>query len=442
MLEDLASTSTPNPQPPPRLVLGELLGRGAMTEVYRAYDGVLDRPVAVKVFHPCLHPAARLRFDAEAYALARLGHPGLVSIFDVGSLQDSPYLVLQLIDGDSLASRLLTGPLPESTSVGVGAVLADALAHAHVHGVVHRDVRPSNILLDRDDAPHLTDFGVALLTDRDRLSTDQASGASAYAAPEQHRGEDVGPAADVYALGLVLLACVTGAAECPDARRIPADLPCELADLLTAMTARDPSLRPSAARCARKLLALRTDEPRPGLTALPFRSAEVLPGWVDVDRPVTVTERKPAPVAISRPLAMVAVAAAVTAAATLVLANFTHPIDGRPSGAVAVSHSTTHNHSNTSIPAGVRVPQASTPRGTLLAAPVAGNQSIVDVHQLSGSIQAPLPVSSPAAPPTTTPTPTSEPGPTSTSTPAPTPAPTTEPSPSGAASGSPGTGNP
>jgi eukaryotic-like serine/threonine-protein kinase len=244
-----------------RLEFGELLGRGALTDVYRGHDRLLDRDVAVKVFRPHADNPARLRFEAEACALARLSHPGLVSIFNIGEQDGRPYLVVQLIPGDSLATRLQSGPLPLDTAVHTATVLADALAHAHERGVVHRDVKPSNILLDADGDPHLTDFGIALLAGAERFThTDEIIGTPAYLAPEQVLGTEIGPAADVFSLGLVILESLTGELEYAGpsrleaalarlhrAPRIPTDLPPALAALLTAMTARHPPPPPPPA---------------------------------------------------------------------------------------------------------------------------------------------------------------------------------------------------
>ncbi|HVV18081.1 MAG TPA: serine/threonine-protein kinase, partial [Pseudonocardiaceae bacterium] len=271
-----------------RYELVELLGRGPATEVHRAHDHTLDRPVAVKVFAAPLDEAAERRFDHEARALARLSHPGLVSLFDVGVVVSRPYLVMQLVEGESLASRLLSGPLPLADTLRIGDVLADALAHAHSRGVVHRDVKPSNILLDGENMPHLTDFGIALLTGTNRLtSTNEIIGTPAYLAPEQILGAEVGPAADVYALGLVLLECLKGDMEYSGGTRleaalarlhrrpvIPATLPAGIAELLRSMTAAEPGSRPSAEECARRLrstddtpLALGDWQPAPATRA-------------------------------------------------------------------------------------------------------------------------------------------------------------------------------
>lgn len=247
-----------------RYRLGAALGQGSMANVYRAVDQRLERDVAVKLFHPGQDFATRSRFGAEAQALARLSHPGLVGIHDAGVEGDRPYLVMELVDGESLRDRLLGGPLDADEVVLLGARLALALAHVHGNGVVHRDVKPSNIVLDAHGSPHLADFGIALLLDAARLTTsNEIMGTAAYLSPEQILGDDVGQAADVYSLGLVLLECLTGELEYPGVSRVesalarlhrpprmPDDMPAVLRQLLTAMTARQPGDRPTAGDCA------------------------------------------------------------------------------------------------------------------------------------------------------------------------------------------------
>jgi serine/threonine protein kinase len=247
-----------------RYRLTSALGQGAMANVYRATDGRLDREVAVKVFHPGQDAVVHSRFGAEAQALARLSHPGLVGIYDAGVAADRPYLVMELVDGESLRERLLGGPLDSDDVVLLGAKLATALAHVHTNGIVHRDIKPSNIVLDGNGSPHLADFGIALLLDAARVTgSGEIMGTAAYLAPEQIMSDVVGSAADVYALGLVLLECLTGELEYPGVSkfesavarlhrqpRIPDDVPGVLAELLIAMTARRAADRPAAGECA------------------------------------------------------------------------------------------------------------------------------------------------------------------------------------------------
>ncbi|QUQ68598.1 serine/threonine-protein kinase [Kutzneria sp. CA-103260] len=282
----------PPSQPlPTRFQVEGLVGRGTGTEVYEAYDELLDRPVAVKLFPGDLDDIACRRIADEARALDRLDHRRLVSVYDGGIHLGRPYLVMQLIRGTSLSRRLREGPLLMAEAVVLVALLADGLSHVHAQGVVHRDVKPSNILLDEDGFPHLSDFGIALLAGQSRVTAvDEVIGTPAYLAPEQILGGALGPAVDVYALGLVLLECITGRREYDGPNkmeaalarlnrdpRIPAELPGPLAGLLRAMTARDPVRRPTAQHCLNTLSALVADAAGGELEtenlSMPWRSA-------------------------------------------------------------------------------------------------------------------------------------------------------------------------
>ena len=257
----------PAPPLPIRFRVGGILGRGVGTEVYSAYDQLLNRPVAVKLFPGDPDPTTCRRVADEARALDRLDHRRLVSVFDGGVHQGRPYLVMQLIRGESLSQQLKRGPLPPVQVMPLIALLADGLTHVHSRGIVHRDVKPSNILLDRRGLPYLTDFGIALLSGLSRVtSVDEIVGTPAYLAPEQVYGGPLGPAVDVYALGLVMLECLTGRREYTAdnkmnaalARldrppRIPNTLPGPLAGLLRSMTAVEPSRRPTAEICVEAL---------------------------------------------------------------------------------------------------------------------------------------------------------------------------------------------
>ncbi|MGM1060841.1 serine/threonine-protein kinase [Saccharothrix sp. Mg75] len=245
------------------------LGSGGMAEVHRGWDLLLRRHVAVKLFDApddAAGAVASTRFDHEVRTMAALSHPGLVSVYDVGRCGRTSFVVLQLVEGPTLRDRLAGGPLPLPQVRRLGLRLADALAHVHEQGVVHRDVKPSNILLDASGAPHLADFGLARSAWSPQLTNHgQVIGTAAYLAPEQVRGEAVGPAADVYALGLVLLECLTGRREYQGSRveaavarlrrppAVPPALPPELHRLLTAMTSTSPERRPTAAQCAARL---------------------------------------------------------------------------------------------------------------------------------------------------------------------------------------------
>jgi serine/threonine protein kinase len=257
-----------------RYRLGDVLGRGGMADVYRAEDLVLGRHVAVKwLRQPAGTGPEAARAQAEARMLAALSHPNLVTVFDAGAHDGRPFLVMELVAGSSLADH---GRRPRELGAvaDLGVQLADALAYVHARRVIHRDLKPANVLLEpgRGGAPvvKLSDFGIARVFDAARLTaTGAAIGTPAYLAPEQLSGGPLTGAVDVYALGLVLLECLTGTRPFPGNARetamarltrsaaIPAELPAAWAALLSAMTQVDPALRPDSNRTADALRALR-----------------------------------------------------------------------------------------------------------------------------------------------------------------------------------------
>jgi serine/threonine protein kinase len=239
-----------------------------MADVYRGTDELLDREVAVKLMRG-VEPrgAAHARFLSEARTLAGLSHPGLVAVLDVGTSEDRPFLVLELVEGGTLARRCTRQALDPGRVVDIGRQIAEALACVHAAGVVHRDVKPSNVLAGHDGRVRLTDFGIARPVGDPawHTGTDELVGTAAYLAPEQVRGGVVTPASDVYSLGLVLLEAATGRRTYPGppieaalarlrgSPAIPVSLPVRLQRLLRAMTEDDPASRPSAAEVARRL---------------------------------------------------------------------------------------------------------------------------------------------------------------------------------------------
>ncbi|MFJ8945065.1 serine/threonine-protein kinase [Streptomyces sp. NPDC102395] len=264
-----------------RYRLDARIGSGGAADVYRGFDLRLRRAVAVKVFRPGTGIEPEEGFSSEAVILARLQHPGLVTAYDAGRHDDRAYLVMQLVEGSTLKARIAEGALSPRETAELGADLARALAHAHAEGVVHRDVKPSNILLSASNRPYLTDFGISRLVDATtRTVTGTIVGTAAYLSPEQVLGEPVGRPADIYALGLVLIECLTGRLEYDGgpleaaiARLhrppvLPSALPNELAALLGDMTARDERTRPSALECARTLASV-ADRTDPSALAAP-----------------------------------------------------------------------------------------------------------------------------------------------------------------------------
>jgi tRNA A-37 threonylcarbamoyl transferase component Bud32 len=263
-----------------RYRLHRLLGSGGMADVHEATDTRLDRAVAVKVMREtAADETDRARFLAEARLLARLSHPRLVRILDAGVDQDRPFLVLELVRGKTLADEL-SGPLPPERVARLGRDLASALDHVHASGVVHRDVKPGNVLLEESGTAMLTDFGIARLVDdtRHHTRTGHVVGTVAYLAPEQVAGDPVTTAVDIYSLGLVLLEALTGAkpfsgtsievamARLTRAPEIPDGLPGPWRRLLLAMTARAPHDRPTAAEVAATLSGEQTP-----VTVVPVR---------------------------------------------------------------------------------------------------------------------------------------------------------------------------
>jgi serine/threonine-protein kinase len=219
---------------------------------------VLARPVAVKVIDPALldDPDFRARFRAEATAAAALSHPRVVTVHDYGEEDGTPYIVMELLDGETLADRLGRGPLPPGEAAAVCGQIAAALAAAHEAGLVHRDVKPANVCLTRDGVKVL-DFGIAA-----RGESRPDLGTPAYLAPEQLSRNPVTPAADVFALGVVIFEALTGRRPYAEQDRrtgpppllpLPPGPPAGLAGLIGRCLAADPAARPTAAAVAAAL---------------------------------------------------------------------------------------------------------------------------------------------------------------------------------------------
>ena len=262
-----------------RYEVTRLLDHGGMADVFAARDRALDRTVAVKVVRGTT-PDQRQRLEREAILLARFEHPNLVRIFDAQHDGDDAYVVLEYVDGPTLAEVIRTGPMAPARAAAVGAEVATALAYIHERGVIHRDVKPSNVFVASDGRTRLSDFGIARHEDDTQVTqAGMVIGTGAYMAPEQVQAMDVGPSADIYALGLVLVECLTGrpaysgtAAEVALARltRDPdvTAAPVSWRRLLSEMTAREARLRPDATTCAARLRNLPSGETVAGDTAV------------------------------------------------------------------------------------------------------------------------------------------------------------------------------
>jgi hypothetical protein len=256
-----------------RFRLRDRLGVGGMSVVWRAHDEVLGRDVAVKVLSPHLARDAALldRIRDEARAVARLRHPNIVDVYDFGEAPGPvPYVVMEVVEGRSLADLLTGGALPWRLAVLIGAQVAAALAAAHDRGVVHRDVKPGNVVV-AGARVKLVDFGISAVSGDDDRTAGLLLGTPAYLAPERLERGAVRPATDVYALGLLLYRALAGglpwrastATQMLRAHRyqephpLPwiAGLPAEVADLCRQSLAKDPARRPTAAAAATVLAA-------------------------------------------------------------------------------------------------------------------------------------------------------------------------------------------
>jgi len=291
-----------------RYRLSHLIGAGSMGQVWRATDERLRRDVAVKVVDltQATGPVTAGRFEREVVATAQLNHPAIVTTFDGGTDGDLAYLVMELLDGTSLAALVHGGPLPVREAVRIGAEVARALEATHLIGIVHRDIKPGNVMVTRTGHVKVLDFGIARLTAE--TAAEQATrdilGTAAYMSPEHAQGGRAGPASDVYSLGCLMVAMITGRPPFtgansvaiarqqvteppPRLRALRPGVPEPLDALVAAMLAKTPAARPTAAAVARSLatLAVPPDPtavlppvtPRPAATAVLPPVTAVLP---------------------------------------------------------------------------------------------------------------------------------------------------------------------
>ena len=256
-----------------RFEISSVLGQGAMGVVYLAHDPDIDRPVAIKTIHP---EAARgesgaeieARFLKEAKLAGRLQHPSIVTVFDVGRDKDLYFIAMEYVDGKPLTRYLGGEELSLAAKVAIIRQAAEALAHAHERDVVHRDVKPGNILIGKDGRVKVTDFGIGKFTSAttsDMTRTGQMIGSPAYMSPEQIRGEKIDGRSDLFSLGVVLYELLTGTRPFPgesittlvyqilhteprDPREIRSDLPIATREVMARLLAKQPERRPADAR--------------------------------------------------------------------------------------------------------------------------------------------------------------------------------------------------
>ncbi|QLD11001.1 serine/threonine-protein kinase [Microbacterium oleivorans] len=314
----------------------EAIGSGGMARVYLADDEALGRRVAVKVLRSDIPDGATAdRAAVETRLLASLNHPGLVTLFDAHLGHEPRFLVMEHVVGTTLAARIADGPLEIRELSALGSQLADALHVVHDAGIVHRDVKPSNILLARSTAPgvplraKLADFGIAHLLDGERMTSPSLLvGTAAYIAPELLHGADPAPPSDIYALGLVLLEAASGTRAFAGAEgnrgqllarlsrdpEMPAELDHRWRDLMCAMTAREPADRPTAHEVMARITAGNGDVvgEGPGAALVEQQRRAALAGVATAAWPVTDLVAAPAPsVSATAP---VSASAAVSAA--------------------------------------------------------------------------------------------------------------------------------
>jgi eukaryotic-like serine/threonine-protein kinase len=338
--------------PQGRYRLVRRIATGGMGEVWQADDTVLGRRVAVKVLVEELAADERAtrRFVREARATARLAHPNVARVFDFGRDGDLPFLVMELLEGETLATRVASGPLPPAEAARIAAAVADALDAAHQRGIVHRDVKPSNVMLTRDGEVKVLDFGIAAAADETYSTTGSGLYATVgYVSPERVAGEPATPASDIYSLGAVLYELLCGRppfsgpspalvarAHLRDqpvpVRQLAPWVPARLAEACEAALAKEPARRPASA--ASLAMRLRAAEAAAGTVAGPEAAGPATTVKVGEGGPVWRRHRRRVTVLLG--VVLVGLLALV-AARELGLGRGTPPDPAPPPAAVTVT---------------------------------------------------------------------------------------------------------
>lgn len=247
-----------------RYLIAKDLGHGGMADVYLAMDTVLNREVAIKLLRGelCADPVSLLRFQREANAASALTHPNIVEIYDVGEYNGRQYIVMEYVRGKTLKQLIANrGALDNQESVTIMKQLVDAVREAHAHGIIHRDIKPQNVLIKDDGTIKITDFGIALAEDAVQLTqTDSVMGSVHYLAPEVARGETASEQSDIYSLGIVLYELLCGDVpfhgdspiqiamkhmeeDVPSVRELNPNVPQSLENIITKATAKNKAYR-------------------------------------------------------------------------------------------------------------------------------------------------------------------------------------------------------
>jgi serine/threonine protein kinase len=273
-----------------RYAVVETLGSGGMAVVYRARDQELERDVAIKVLpeHLVSDGEVRERFEREARLVGRLSHPNIVNVYDVGKSEGRPYIVMECVDGVTLADELARrGRFPPAEAVELAMQACAGLEHAHEHGLVHRDIKTRNLLLRPDGVLKIADFGIARAVEGTQITASgTVLGTAVYAAPEQASGEQVTTAADIYSLGAVLYELISGrppfeyeslpelvlkqrAGRVASLRDSVPDVTRHLDEVVLRCLAPEPSARPASARAVAQELAQEAGSEEPTAVARP-----------------------------------------------------------------------------------------------------------------------------------------------------------------------------